>query len=136
MLPVHLLTTILDVLRQLVAHYGVSVVLCTATQPAFDTRQGFEGLPNIREIVPDPQRLFAPLQRVEYQLPQAGETWTWEQVAEKVEAEEQILVVVNTRRDATKLPLCLLRQIHLIQSVIPHCFISQRGCAASIDRRF
>lgn len=103
MLPVHLLTTILDVLRQLVAHYNVTVVLCTATQPAFESRQEFEGLPGIREIVPVPEQYFVPLKRVEYQLPAAGETWTWEQVAARVQAEQQILVIVNTRRDATML---------------------------------
>jgi CRISPR-associated endonuclease/helicase Cas3 len=103
MLPVHLLTTILDVLRQLVAHYEVTVVLCTATQPDFESRQGFEGLPDIREIIPAPEKYFAHLKRVEYQLPAAGETWTWEQVAVRVQAERQILVIVNTRRDATQL---------------------------------
>ena len=105
MLPVHLLTTILDVLRQLVMHYGVTVVLCTATQPDFESRQGFEGLENIREIIPQSvqERHFATLRRVEYQLPVADETWTWEQVAARVQAEQQILVIVNTRRDATEL---------------------------------
>src|SRR6266853_717065 len=81
------LTPILDVLRQLVAHYGVTVVLCTATQPDFESRQGFEGLDNIREIIPLPvqERHFATLRRVEYQLPAADETWTWEQVAARVQ---------------------------------------------------
>lgn len=105
MLPVHLLTPILDVLRELVAHYGVTVVLCTATQPDFESRQGFEGLADVREIIPLPmqKRHFATLKRVEYQLPTAGETWTWEQVATCVQAERQILVILNTRRDATGL---------------------------------
>jgi CRISPR-associated endonuclease/helicase Cas3 len=105
MLPVYLLTPILDVLRQLVAHYGVSVVLCTATQPEFASRQGFEGLDNIREIIPLPlqEQHFAALKRVEYQLLAPDESWTWEQVAARVQAEQQILVIVNTRRDATEI---------------------------------
>ena len=103
MLPVYFLTPILDVLRQLCAYYGVTVVLCTATQPDFESRQSFEGLPNIQEIIPHPENYFADLKRVDYQLPKAGETWTWEQVAERVRAEQHILVIVNTRRDATDL---------------------------------
>ena len=105
MLPVYLLTPILDVLRQLVMHYGVSVVLCTATQPDFVSRQGFEGLDNIREIIPLPlqEKHFAALRRVEYSLPAPDESWTWEDVAARVQAEQQILVIVNTRRDATEI---------------------------------
>lgn len=104
MLPVHLLTTILNVLRQLVAHYGVTVVLCTATQPDFDTRYQFDGLPNIREIVSEPQRHFTALKhRVTYRLPQPGETWTQEQLAEQVRREHQVLTILNTRRDALDL---------------------------------
>ncbi len=105
MLPVYLLTPILDVLRQLITHYGVTVVLCTATQPDFTSRQGFEGLENIREIIPLPaqERYFTTLRRVEYQLPAMDETWKWEQVAARVQAEQQILVIVNTRRDAAEL---------------------------------
>src|SRR5579859_1357396 len=105
MLPVYLLIPILDVLRQLVEYYGVSVVLCTATQPDFGSRQGFEGLDSIREIIPLPLQAehFAALKRVEYQLPAPDESWTWEQIAARVQAEQQILVIVNTRRDATEI---------------------------------
>lgn len=103
-LPTHLLEPILDVLRQLVAHYRVTVVLCTATQPALDSgRAGFPKLDDIREIVPDPARHFAALKRVEYIAPRHGERLTWEQVAEAMRGERQALAIVNTRADAVAL---------------------------------
>lgn len=131
MLPVYLLTPILDVLRQLVTHYGVTVVLCTATQPDFAPRQGFEGLGNIQEIIPLPEqeRYFAMLKRVEYQLPEADESWTWEQVAARVQAERQILVIVNTRRDATEIMDSLATGDRLDEESDPALFhLSTRLC--------
>jgi CRISPR-associated endonuclease/helicase Cas3 len=71
-LPPHLLEPTLDVLRRLVAGYGASVVLCTATQPALDETPGFNGLPGVREIVLEPARHFAALERVDYAWPRAG----------------------------------------------------------------
>ncbi len=100
MLPTHVLEPILDVLRQLVNHYGVTAVLCTATQPALDQRAAFSALENIREIIPQPERLFRELKRVEYRWPQQGERWTWEQVAQAMKASQQALTIVNTRADA------------------------------------
>lgn len=100
-LPVGLLGPILDGLRQLVAHYCVSVVLCTATQPALDESPYLKGLPNVDEIVPDPVRLFRELGgRVSYELPSRGETWTWNRVAEQMLEAEQVLTVVNTKNNA------------------------------------
>ena len=100
-LPVGLLVPILDALRELVAHYHVSVVLCTATQPALEDSPYLKGLPEVREIIPEPARLFAELGgRVQYQLPQDGETWTWSRVTEEMGREEQVLAVVNTKNDA------------------------------------
>lgn len=131
MLPVYLLTPILDVLRQLVTHYGVTVVLCTATQPDFAPRQEFEGLDTIREIIPltVQERHFAALRRVEYQLPVPDESWTWEQVAARVQAEQQILVIVNTRRDATEIMDSLASDDSLDKEDDPALFhLSTRLC--------
>lgn len=107
-LPTTLLTPILDVLRQLVAHYRVTVVLCTATQPALDSvHAGFPAIEGIREIVPDPKRLFAALRRVEYQWPSDGARLTWEDVAVTMRSEQQALAIVNTRKDALTLFVAL-----------------------------
>jgi len=103
MLPTHLLTTTLDVLRQMVTHYGVTVVLCTATQPALHNHANFEGLEGIREIVTGAEKLFATLRRVEYQFPCKREKWNWQEVADKIRNQHQVLTIVNTRADAIKL---------------------------------
>jgi CRISPR-associated endonuclease/helicase Cas3 len=102
-LPPHLLAPILDVLKELVAHYGVSVVLCTATQPAFAHAPGFEDLPEVREIAPDPPRLFRILKRVTYEWPALTERWDWSRAAATLREEPQALAIVNTKNDALAL---------------------------------
>lgn len=102
-LPAGLLTPILDLLRGLVELAGVSVVLCTATQPALEPATGFPGLPGIRDIIDDPTPLFDTLRRVRYTLPRAGERLTWEEIAALARDEPQSLTVLNTRRDALAL---------------------------------
>jgi len=90
----------LDVLQQLANYYRVTVVLCTATQPALQDGPYLKGLKNVREIVPNPSQYFEELRRVRYEYPQAGERWTWERVAEEMRSASQALAVVNTKRDA------------------------------------
>ena len=100
-LPAHLLETILDGLRELVTHYGTTVVLSTATQPAFEGIRSFEGV-DVREIVPDFQQHFSTLERVEY----AWETHRaigWDEVAGWMRGVEECLAVVNTKQDALAL---------------------------------
>lgn len=103
--PVDLRGPIFDALRELVDHYNVSVVLSTATQPALDTiaaeltASGRE----IIEIAPEPARLFRSLERVRYEWPSLGEVWSWERVAEEVHGELQVMVIVNTIKDAATL---------------------------------
>jgi CRISPR-associated endonuclease/helicase Cas3 len=105
-LPVGLLEPTLDVLRTLVQEYGVTVVLSTATQPAFGGEspylEGFKGL-ELHEIVPAPERVFAApaLDRVDYVSP--PEVMEWAQLAREIRSERQAMVVFNTRADALKL---------------------------------
>jgi CRISPR-associated endonuclease/helicase Cas3 len=66
-IPPALLRPVLAALRCLVQDYGCTVVLCTATQPALERREGFDpGIPpeHIRSIVPERTRLYGSLKRV------------------------------------------------------------------------
>jgi CRISPR-associated endonuclease/helicase Cas3 len=102
-LPYGLLEAILDSLRQLVENYGATVVLCTATQPALSDGPYLRGLRDVHEIIPDPARYFAALNRVQYEFPPHGQTWTWQQVADCMGSEPQALAILNTKKDALSL---------------------------------
>ena len=109
-LPPAFLQPILDVLKLLVEHYGVTVVLCTATQPAlsstdyFDASKNLRGLHNVREIIDDPDALFDALKRVNVQLPPDWTTPTpWSDIAAQLSAEDCVLAIVNTRKAAREL---------------------------------
>ena len=102
-LPIPLLNPILDVLSELVQpRYGTSVVLCTATQPALDESLGFPALADICEIAPEPQRYFYSLSRVRYEI-HSDESWSWEDVAERMRERKQALCIVNTKAQARSL---------------------------------
>ena len=109
-LPPAFLQPILDVLNLLVAHYGVTVVLCTATQPAlgstnyFDASKNLRGLHNVREIIDHPDALFAALKRVQVELPPDWTTPTpWADIAAQLSAEDCVLAIVGTRKAAREL---------------------------------
>ena len=109
-LPPAFLQPILDVLNLLVAHYGVTVLLCTATQPAlnsttyFDASKNLRGLTNVREIIDDPDALYQALKRVQVELPPDWTTPTpWANVAAQLGAEDCVLAIVNTRKAAREL---------------------------------
>lgn len=131
-LPGHLLEPILDVLRQLSAHYGSTVIISTATQPAFEAIPAFASVP-AREIVPEPERHFAALKRVEYEW-RVDRGLAWGEVAELARAERQSLTVVNTRRDAMELLAEMEdpRALHLSTLL---CGAHRRDVIAEVRRR-
>lgn len=102
-LPARLLDPMLDVMRELVDRYGATIVLSTATQPALDAGAYLTGIGNVREIVPEPGRLFRRLRRVCYEWPRAGEKATWREVADEMRKAHQALAVLNTKADAAAL---------------------------------
>lgn len=110
LLPPEFLQPILDTLNLLTRHYGVTVVLSTATQPAlstreyFDARQNIRGLENVREIVNDPDALYRALERVHVRLPMDWHTSvTWETLAQELTRHDSVLAIVNRRKDACEL---------------------------------
>ena len=101
-LPPRLLEATLDGLRELVTHYGATVLLCTATQPALTARPDvpdFPGLDDVTEIVPDPPALYRDLKRVTYDV-QVEAPWTWDEVAGTLLDARQAMAVLNTIDDA------------------------------------
>ena len=105
-LPPNLRGPTLDVLRTLIDDYGVSVVLCTATQPAFETdeyTQSFKGISQT-EIVPQYAQHFQALKRVEYcKHPNYPEAVAWADLASELKDKPQVLTILNTRKDALNL---------------------------------
>lgn len=110
LLPPEFLQPILDVLNLLTRHYGVTVVLSTATQPAlatreyFDAKQNLRGLDGVREIIEDPDALYRALDRVNVRLPADWQQPTeWPKLASELAAHASVLAIVNTRRNARAL---------------------------------
>lgn len=110
LLPPECLQPILDALNLLARHYGVTVVLSTATQPALATREYFDahhnlrGLDNVREIIADPDELYRKLERVNVRLPDDWHTPTdWDALAPDLSRHDSVLAIVNRRDDAREL---------------------------------
>jgi len=100
MLSLKLLRPTMAAIDELARNYKCSVVLCTATQPALLSPDFYNGFENVREIAPDPERLYSELDRVTVE--HIGEQ-TDEQLKAWIEKNDQILLIVNNRRHARTL---------------------------------
>ena len=98
MLPVPMLRPCVYGISQLVAHFGATAVLCTATQPALT--------PLFREFLPElhPKELCPPavfasdvFKRVRFR--KAGKK-SWEALAAELSGQKQVLCIVNSRKGA------------------------------------
>lgn len=113
-IPVDFLEPILGGLRELVEHYGSSLVIATATQPALAGRLK---LPVV-EIIRDSAQHFAALDRVDIRIPESLSTPTSNaQLAEQLKSEDQGLVITHLRADARDLAERLPDAIHLSASM-------------------
>ncbi len=112
LLPVEFLQPILDVLRLLVRDYGVTLVLCTATQPALTSQESFDPRRRLRgfrpeevtEVIDDVPALYAALKRVEVHRPaDLNAKREWRDIAHEIAGYEAVLAIVNRRADAREL---------------------------------
>lgn len=107
MLPPEYLMPILSVLRGLVDHFGVTIVLCTATQPVFEGKIGsegtfFEGLNNVIPIID--QELSIDFRRVNIKTPEdLNARCEWNDLAKELLQYPQVLCIVNKKQDCREL---------------------------------
>ena len=99
MIPTNQLKPCIRALTELVVNYGCSVVLCTATQPAFDGFFNELGL-EVKEIAPWPEQLAIELERVTYNF--VGELDD-DELAERIADEHRVLCIVDNRAQARRL---------------------------------
>ena len=111
LLPVEFLQPVVDVLRYLVQDFGVTVLLCTATQPALNTPPSVDPQRGLRrplgavtEIITDVPTLYRALERVRVQLPPSLETHRhWPELADEIAQHDAALTIVSRRADAAEL---------------------------------
>ncbi|AZB56790.1 CRISPR-associated helicase Cas3' [Cereibacter sphaeroides] len=101
-LPRPMLLPTLAMIDTLATHYGCTVVLCTATQPAFDSSQLRHGglLLSGRELAPEPQELARKLKRVNIVR---ASTMDDTALISAMRGAPQSFVIVNSRRHALAL---------------------------------
>jgi len=107
-LPPGLAVPSLAAMSHLAQAYGSSIVFSTATQPAFEhlhkyvlehSPQGWK--PKL--IVPEPNKLFDPMRRVDVLWPEPGETLSWPVLAGQLRETPQTLCIVNLKKHAQAL---------------------------------
>lgn len=98
-IPVEKLKPCLEIIKELSLNYGVTSVLCTATQPAIEYSERFtSGLKDVTEIIQDVPSLFSALKRTKEEF--VGGLNDVEEVAKQLLEFQQVLCIVNTRQHA------------------------------------
>ena len=119
LLPVESLQPVVDVLRLLVKDHGVTVVLCTATQPTLTSQPLFGGRGlrgygpgEVKAIIDDEAGLYAALRRVRVHLPADLKLpQPWAVTTTELMRHEAVLAIVSRRADARELYEGLKREL-------------------------
>ena len=131
-LPHELVRPTLATLGRLSERYGASVLLATATQPAFqalsdqlERKRLFAGPWQPNEVNTAAADMFATAKRVQYEWPEEGEKMSWEELAQMLRStrEHQALCIVNLRRHAAE-----LFDLVTIGSAVPTYHLSTLMC--------
>ncbi|MBN2826661.1 MAG: CRISPR-associated helicase Cas3' [Tissierellales bacterium] len=110
MIPIEYMSPILEVLASLVNNYHVSVVISTATQPAFkklaeksSRLDVFEKALDMMGTQEELSELFRQFERTEFHFPQRDDPMTFDALAEELMTYNQVLCIVNDRKSCKAL---------------------------------
>ena len=99
--PLSILRPCIMSLKELVANYRSSVVLCTATQPALTSKEFIDRFENVRELAPEQHQMFNFFTRVT--IDRQIKKWDDSTLLQKISDQQQVLCIVNNRRHARSL---------------------------------
>jgi CRISPR-associated endonuclease/helicase Cas3 len=126
-LPKEYAEPIVVMLKNLNALTNSSFLFCTATQPGFAKREGFDGIENIRPLIKQPRQYFNVTRRVDYTLLNNLDEISLDELIESIaEESESYLIVVNTKAVARDLFQRIVgyeaheRYYHLSTAMCPH----------------
>lgn len=111
LLPTKYLKPILEALKILVKQYGVTLLITTATQPAFNQNAAgiktFEGFENVTEIIGgknEVDHLFQILSRVKIKLPKNfAEKKEYAEIAQELQKYSKVLCIVSDRKSCREI---------------------------------
>ena len=126
-LPINFLQPIVDTLDTLKRVFGTSIMLTTASQPVLtgdivgsNKLVSFEGLPEIKEIIPEEAKLHDRLRRVGLVFDENRSNY--DKIAERMAKYPRVLCIVNTRNDAKEIYSRLPKEgicLHLSRMMCP-----------------
>lgn len=126
-LPVEFLRPIVDTFDTLKRIFGVSVLFTTASQPVLTGKiigsnpfVSFDGLPEIKEIIPEGTNLHERLRRVKIVIDENRKDY--DEIATQIKRFPVVLCIVNTRNDAKEIYSRLPKEgitLHLSRMMCP-----------------
>ena len=100
-LPKEVILPTLQMLKDIQKIMKTSFLFCTATQPAFEKRQGFDGIEDIRPLIGNSEELYRKTKRVKYNLLNDLVPIDYKGILDAVIHEETaVLVIFNTKKAA------------------------------------
>ena len=125
--PKHLVQPTLTMLKNVSVVLHTSFLFCTATQPAFQKREGFDGIERIDPLVESPAVIFNKTRRVKYAMVENLKPIKPDRLLDIVYSQNQAtLVIFNTKRETadffTRIRKCdtFERGYHLSTSMCAH----------------
>lgn len=125
-LPKEIILPTLQMLKDVQAVMRTSFLFCTATQPAFEKRKGFDGIDAICPLIDNPAEIYGATRRVEYNLLNNLEPIDFANLFDAVAHEAtSTLVIFNTKKaalefyDAAKNSPQWAKKYHLSTAMCP-----------------
>lgn len=100
-IPKEIVLPTLGMLNDVQAVMRTSFLFCTATQPAYEKRPGFDGITSITPLIEEPGILYDKTKRVIYHLLDDLAPTSFNRLSDAIlERDQSALVIFNTKKDA------------------------------------